>query len=64
MLNNLDTYAEAGRRAEEARRHHDEGCAQFHGRWVMKAVKREAPEDRGAAMAAYEAAYEREGENE
>lgn len=58
MLNSLEVYRDAGRKAGNARRHHDEGLAGEMNRWLWRAVALEATvEDKNQARQAYDEGY-------
>ena len=57
MLNPIEAYAEAGRKAAEARNDGDEARAQFHAEWFRRARNLEQGDGRRAANEAYRVAY-------
>lgn len=60
MINTLEAYEDAGRRAARSRNQRDEGTAHFHQTWMFNAVDQEAKADREAARAAYNKGYREE----
>lgn len=57
MINSIDTYKDAGRKAGEARNQRDESRAQFHHNWFNRAEKLEQGDDRRDANKAFRDAY-------
>jgi hypothetical protein len=58
MLNNLDSYQDAGRLAGKARRQHDEAAARFHTDHYKRMRAHEAnDDDKRAADTAFNAGY-------
>jgi hypothetical protein len=58
-FNAIDVYAEAGFKAGEARKQHDEARARFHSDWARRAINLESGEYREKAQAAFKEAYAR-----
>lgn len=56
-FNLLPVYAEAGRKAGEARNQHDESRAKFHSDWMRRAVAIEHREYQPLARKAFDDAY-------
>ena len=60
MLNSIESYSEAGRKAAIAQSRRDASLARFHSDWARKAMAYETPECRCLADNAYRAAYRAE----
>ncbi len=60
MLNRIEVYADAGAKAGQARKHHDEATARSHIDWFGRAKGLEKPEDRETIQKAFDAAYREE----
>ena len=60
MLNPIEAYQHAGKKAAEARHHRDESLARHWSDWVARACAMETPEDRVSARTAYADAYKDE----
>jgi hypothetical protein len=57
MINPISAYTEAGEKAGEARRVHDEACAKFHSDWANRAMALETGEYKQQARQAFDSAY-------
>lgn len=57
MINPIETYRDAGRKAAEARNDKDSARAEFHHNWYNKARRLEAYDDRPLADKAFNDAY-------
>jgi len=57
MLNPIEAYAEAGRKAAQARNERDEGRASSWADWFHRARRLETVEDRETANRSYREAY-------
>lgn len=57
MLNSIESYAEAGRKAGIARNQHDESRARFETDYFRRMCALEKPADKAAARQAFDAAY-------
>jgi hypothetical protein len=60
MMNSLEVYREAGYKAGEASKRHDQSFAAFQRNWLSRALTLETPEYAQEARKAYDEAY-REG---
>lgn len=60
MLNSIESYREAGRKAGQASRNRDASTVDFHSRWMRSALALEAEENRHAARCAFDEAYRAE----
>ncbi len=57
MINTIESYIDAGRRAGIASRRGDAGTADHEKRWLNRAIGFEQEADKVRARRAYEAAY-------
>ena len=64
MLNSIEMYQEAGRKAAEARHQHDEARAEHWTQHASRMRNLEAKEDRAAAQDAFRVAYREESAKE
>lgn len=60
MMNSLESYADAGRKAARATRNHDAATASHFSNWSNRAIRLESESDRTLAMKAYADAYRAE----
>ena len=60
MLNKIEVYEDAGRKAGRARKHHDEALAKSFIEWVRRAKGLEKVEDRAIIQKTFDDAYRAE----
>lgn len=60
MMNSIETYVEAGRKAAKAMRNRDMGAHGHFANWASKAIRLESGQDKLNAQKAYRDAYQTE----
>lgn len=60
MINTLEAYEDAGRRAARSINQRDFGTAHFQQNWAVCALQQEAKADQPAARLAYDKGYREE----